>query len=427
MGARRGCGRLLCGALLAVTLSAAAIAPVAADTNLAIGGQAVVSQTNGDGVHVRDGVGYSAKILATIPEGATVQVLGGPKSAADGSLWYNVQAGGTQGWVISTYLSLPAAVQGGNLVVTGTNGNGLRLRDGASTSATTLTVMPDGAKVTVVGGDKRDAQGGVWANVSYQSQTGFASRQYLANGGASTPATATVTASAPVQPAGVAVGNNAVVANTGGDGVNLRASAGFGASVQTVIPEGTVVQVSGGPQSASGATWWSVDYQGLKGWVDGAYLAPTTKQPAQIVTNTASASPSTSTAAAPATSSVGQQIVSTAMKYVGFPYAWAGTTPAGFDCSGFVYYVVNKVIGGGFSRDISAQATSGAYVDAKNLQPGDLVFFQNTYQWGLSHVGIYIGNGQFVSAENESTGVAVANMWDSYWGSRYYTARRISK
>ena len=428
MGARRGCGRLLCGALLAATLGAAAIAPAAADTNLAIGGQALVSQTNGDGVHVRDGLGYSATILTTIPEGASVKVLGGPKSAADGSLWYNVQAGSTQGWVISTYLSLPAVQQGSSLVVTGTNGNGLRLRNGASLTAATLTVMPDETQVSVVGSDQHDAQGNVWANVSFQGQSGFASRQYLAAGAAApTPAPAIVTTSAPVPPAGVAVGDNAVVANTGGDGVNLRASAGFSASVQTVIPEGDVVHVSGGPQSASGASWWNVDYKGLKGWVDAAYLAPTTKQPAQVVTTTAAASPNASTTAAPATSTLGQQLVSTAMQYVGYPYAWAGTTPAGFDCSGFVYYIVNKVVGGGFPRDIGGQATSGTYVDAKNLQPGDLVFFQNTYQWGLSHAGIYIGNGQFISAENESTGVAVANMWDSYWGSRFYTARRISK
>ncbi|MCL6636055.1 MAG: C40 family peptidase, partial [Peptococcaceae bacterium] len=65
------------------------------------------------------------------------------------------------------------------------------------------------------------------------------------------------------------------------------------------------------------------------------------------------------------------------------------------------------------------------YVDPKNLQPGDLVFFQNTYQWGLSHAGIYIGNGKFIHAENESTGVTISDMWDGYWGPRFYTARRV--
>jgi cell wall-associated NlpC family hydrolase len=74
---------------------------------------------------------------------------------------------------------------------------------------------------------------------------------------------------------------------------------------------------------------------------------------------------------------------------------------------------------------MASQVTIGSYVDANDLQVGDLVFQQNTYQWGLSHAGIYIGNGQFISAENESVGVAIGNLWDSYWGPRYYTARRI--
>jgi cell wall-associated NlpC family hydrolase len=74
---------------------------------------------------------------------------------------------------------------------------------------------------------------------------------------------------------------------------------------------------------------------------------------------------------------------------------------------------------------MDGQVSSGTYVDANALQPGDLVFQQNTYQWGLSHVGIYIGNGQFINAANESTGVTISSLWDSYWGPRYCTARRI--
>ena len=137
----------------------------------------------------------------------------------------------------------------------------------------------------------------------------------------------------------------------------------------------------------------------------------------------AAAAPNDRPAPAP---TVGTQIAATAMKYLGAPYVWGGTSPSGFDCSGFVYFVVNQVTGGGFPRDMSGQASMGTQVDPSDLQPGDLVFQQNTYQWGLSHAGIYIGNGQFISAENESTGVAIANLWDSYWGPRFYTARRLT-
>ena len=104
---------------------------------------------------------------------------------------------------------------------------------------------------------------------------------------------------------------------------------------------------------------------------------------------------------------------------------WGGTTPSGFDCSGFTYYIVNKVLDNGFSRDMAEQVVSGSYVSADNLEAGDIVFFQNTYKWGLSHVGIYIGNGQFIHAENETTGVKISDLNSSYYSSRWYGARRL--
>jgi cell wall-associated NlpC family hydrolase len=130
--------------------------------------------------------------------------------------------------------------------------------------------------------------------------------------------------------------------------------------------------------------------------------------------------------APPAASGTGQQIANTAMQFLGYPYVWGGTTPAGFDCSGFMYYVVNQVVGGGFPRMLEGQVNRGVHVPADQLQQGDLVFQQNTYKWGLSHAGIYIGDGQFIHAANPGTGVVISNLWDSYWGQRYYTARRIS-
>jgi cell wall-associated NlpC family hydrolase len=122
----------------------------------------------------------------------------------------------------------------------------------------------------------------------------------------------------------------------------------------------------------------------------------------------------------------GNPIAATAMNYLGAPYVWGGTTAAGFDCSGFVYGVVNEVTGGGFPRSMESQAASGHAVAPQNLQPGDLVFFQNTYKAGLSHAGIYVGNGQFANAANAGTGVTLSPLWDSYWGSRFLAARRIN-
>lgn len=116
-------------------------------------------------------------------------------------------------------------------------------------------------------------------------------------------------------------------------------------------------------------------------------------------------------------------IVATAKKYIGVPYVWGGTSPSGFDCSGLVQYVFRQH-GIVLNRTCVTQYQQGTYVSKSNLQPGDLVFFQNTYAAGISHVGIYIGNGQFIHASS-SKGVMVSDLSNSYWSSHYYGARRV--
>lgn len=420
LGVQRGRGRWLRGFLIAAMVLAVVAIPAAADTSLTAGQKAVVSQTNGDGVNVRDAVGYGGQVIFALPEGSEVDVTGGPAQASDGSTWYQVSAYGVRGWVISDYLSAGGghASYQGVLTVVGTNGNGLRLRDGASSDSATLTVLPEGTQVTVVGADVTDGAGNTWANISFNGTTGYSSKAYLSTGGA--PATPAAQ-SAPAPASGVSLGGNAEVGGTNGDGLNLRSDATYGSSIVAVAPDGSVVHVIDGSKTdGDGNVWWGVSYRGMTGWMSAAYLTPTDKQP-----DAGAAPQSAQMRTVSAASSIGDQIVAEAMKYVGYPYVWGGTTPAGFDCSGFVYYVVNQVTGGGFPRSMDGQVSSGSYVDQSNLQPGDIVFQQNTYQWGLSHDGIYIGNGQFINAANESTGVTISNLNDSYWRPRYYTARRV--
>ena len=116
------------------------------------------------------------------------------------------------------------------------------------------------------------------------------------------------------------------------------------------------------------------------------------------------------------------KILKTAAQYKGVPYVFGGTTPNGFDCSGYVQYVFAKH-GIRLTRTADTQALEGKYVSKKSLRPGDLVFF-TTYEPGASHVGIYAGNNQFWNATS-SRGIMLSNLNDSYWGPRYYTARRI--
>ncbi|KLU61924.1 peptidoglycan endopeptidase LytF precursor [Peptococcaceae bacterium CEB3] len=117
-------------------------------------------------------------------------------------------------------------------------------------------------------------------------------------------------------------------------------------------------------------------------------------------------------------------LISCAESYTGVPYLWGGTTPAGFDCSGYVQYVFHH-FGIGLTRTSEEQYTEGIPVSKDDLKPGDIVFF-STYAPGPSHDGIYIGNDTMIDAE--SRGVLVTRLFGSpYWGPRYIGARRVIK
>ena len=117
-------------------------------------------------------------------------------------------------------------------------------------------------------------------------------------------------------------------------------------------------------------------------------------------------------------------ITSTATSLKGIKYVYGGTSKAGFDCSGYVQYVF-KQHGVNLSRSSSGQYATGTKVANSDLVVGDLVFF-NTTGKGVSHVGIYIGDGKFAHAST-SRGVRVDKLNDpAYWGKRYVGAKRIT-
>ncbi|TCL37195.1 cell wall-associated NlpC family hydrolase [Anaerospora hongkongensis] len=121
-------------------------------------------------------------------------------------------------------------------------------------------------------------------------------------------------------------------------------------------------------------------------------------------------------------SAVSARIILTAQRYQGVPYVWGGTSPGGFDCSGFTQYVF-ALNGVNLPRTADVQFEVGIPVRYGQLQPGDLVFF-STYEPGPSHNGIYLGSGRFISASS-SRGVAIDRLDSDYWSSRYLGARRV--
>lgn len=161
--------------------------------------------------------------------------------------------------------------------------------------------------------------------------------------------------------------------------------------------------------------WYKVQYNGETGYIRSDLLA---------LSNAPSGNNQSSVGQAPVVLSVGEQVANYAKKFLKVPYVWGGTTPNGFDCSGYTQYVF-KQMGYSLKRTAAQQLNNGTAVKRSNLKIGDLVFFKNTYSTSAaaSHVGIYIGNDQFIHAAEG--GVKITDMDASYYASRYVGARRI--
>ncbi|HET8626634.1 MAG TPA: C40 family peptidase [Thermomicrobiales bacterium] len=422
---------LLC-ALALLSATAGFAAPAArADAAFGPGDLVVVTTTEGDRLSLRDGPGLDATVLTTLAEGTVLTVLDGPRTSADGMSWYHVDGEGWTGWCVAEYLAAagagpgaPAAPggapAGGALQVTGTGDEGLRLRDGPTLGAGIVLVIPEGAGVAVTG-DLRAADGYQWAPVQYGGASGWVAAAFLGPAGGApaaaapesagaTPAATPLAAPAPAQ---LAVGDHAVVSGTDGNDLRIRDGIGPDAPLFAYAPAGAVLVVVNGPQAdASGTPWYGVDYDGVQGWVDGEYLAPT------------AAAPSSRPSLTMATAGVGQAIADAAAKYVGTPYVWGGASPAGWDCSGMIVYIYKQVAGVTLPRTSQEQFLIGAPLRQDEIQPGDLVFFADTDGPGITHNGIALGGGRFVHARSERYGTVIDNLSDPYWVAHYAGARR---
>ena len=166
-------------------------------------------------------------------------------------------------------------------------------------------------------------------------------------------------------------------------------------------------------------------------WINPGHTSPVkverrAPQSSNTQTNTQSTKTTASKKAntAPVNSSSGNAVINGALRYLGSRYVYGGSSPSGFDCSGFTSYVYRNFAGVSLPRSSRAQASVGTAVSINNLQAGDLVFY-NTSGRGISHVAIYDGNGGLIHATNPRTGVIRESMNSRYWSSRYVTARRV--
>ena len=250
--------------------------------------------------------------------------------------------------------------------------SGLNLRSQANTSSSILSVLPYGTQVDVISttGD------GCWHQVTYQGVTGYVSGDYLS------------------------VVAEKVYGQVVTDVLNVRSGPGTNYAVCGSLNSGAVVEVL---DTIGGLGGW---YKIANGYVSSDYVA-------QVDASVA------------ASSGKGSQIAQYALQYVGCPYVYGGSSPSGFDCSGFTTYVM-KHFGYSINRTASSQMDNGTSVSKSQLQPGDLVFFNSgNSSKRATHVGIYTGNGQFVHASTSTTGVIISDLNSSYYSSTYVGARRL--
>ncbi len=386
-------------------------------------GKVTVANTGGQGLNCRSGAGTSNSVITVLRPGQSVDTRSGSTSG-----WQAVICGGQNGFVSSEFVTgggggsgstnpapePPASGNGKTATVTGTNGDGLYCRSGAGTGNSVITVLSPGQSVSVRG----NASNG-WLPITCGGKAGWASSQYLTvGGGSASPAPSDPEPADPAPaPSGMKSGDHAKTTAT----LNLRYNPSLGAGIATSAPAGTVVKITGG--STSG--FYPVDWDGLSGYMSGDYLTKTSEALSERGGSGSPTTPPPPTSGGGGGTATGNAIVDYAMRYLGYPYVWATHGPASFDCSGFTYWVIQNVVGKNIGYGTWTQVSAGKSVSKSNLQPGDLVFFQNTYTAGLSHVGIYIGDGKFIHAQNEQTGVVISDLDSSYYGPRWYGAVRI--
>ena len=385
-------------------------------------GTVTVANTGGAGLNCRSGASTSSSVITVLRPGQSVNTRSGSTSG-----WQAVVCGGQNGFVSSEFVTggstgngntspepeTPPASDntGQTATVSGTNGDGLYCRSGAGSGNSVITVLSPGQSVPV-----RGANSNGWVPVTCGGKAGWASAEYLTIGsGSTTPSDPKPSEPAPA-PSGLQSGDHAQVT----ENLNLRYEPSLGSGVAAVAPAGTVVLVTSGASNG----FYGVDWDGLKGYMSGDYLTATS---AALSERGGSANPGTTPPPTNGGSTAtGNAMVDYAMGYLGYPYVWATHGPASFDCSGFTYWVAKNVLGIDIGTGTWTQVSAGVRVSRDSLQPGDLVFFQNTYQAGLSHVGLYIGNGQFIHAQNEDTGVVISDLDSSYYGPRWYGAVRLT-
>ena len=257
-------------------------------------------------------------------------------------------------------------------------GTGVNFRSAPSTDASVYYILSQGSQMTITGVSDG------WCKMDDGSQEGYVNADYVSVNGIPL-----------VDPKGIITG----------DCVNIRSIPSTDGDIVSKVYGGALVDLLSLENG-----WYAVSYGGAVGYIRNDCLSVYTGSSA---------------------SGVGAAIAETALQYLGTPYAYGGASSRGFDCSGFTMYVLSQH---GYSAPHSATSqwnSTGTYVERSDLQPGDLVLFcdpSRSNGKACSHVGIYIGDNEFVHASSGSSGkyVRISSLSEDYYNGYYVGAKRVA-
>lgn len=279
-----------------------------------------------------------------------------------------------------------------------TEGSYLRLRSEASTKGSVLRNLAHNTSVDIL-----ETLDNGWCQVSYDGVTGYVSGQYLTLPGEEAPAEEEDAPAAEEEAVPEAQSDEEEAPAKEEDALYVKVTTGTlnirsGPSTDTdkvgTLHAGRVVRVL---EVLDG--WYRID----EGCISSEYAVQV--DPSQV--------------------SKGQEIADYALQFLGYRYVHGGTSPKGFDCSGLTTYVY-KQFGYTLNRTCSGQLDNGTPISMSELQPGDIVIFRKgNSSKRATHVGLYIGNNQFIHASTPTKGVIISKMSDSYYTTGFVGARRI--
>lgn len=270
------------------------------------------------------------------------------------------------------------------------NVDNVNFREDPSENANVLLILSHGQEVTVL---ERE---GDWCKVSCEGQIGYIKSSRVSSCGLPLDCT-----------------EGRIIGGVG----EIKATPSDDGELVTYIYEGTSVNII-----SMDSGWYFVSCGTANGYIRADFIKADSDAPDEIFTTAAKATDQ---------SNWGEMVVAKAMEYLGVRYVYGGATPSGFDCSGFAMYVYG-LMGETIPHSATSQwETVGTAVSREDLQPGDLVFFRDpaiSKGKSCSHVGIYIGNGDFIHAASGSSSgrqVRISNLSESYYDGYYKGAKRI--